>query len=26
MPDGKRYEGFVTGNADRIFESTNLAE
>jgi len=26
MPDGRRYEGFVTGNADRIFESTNLAE
>ena len=26
MPDEKRYEGFVTSNADRIFESTNVAE
>lgn len=25
MPGGKRYEGFVTANADRIFESTNAA-
>ena len=26
MPGGGRYEGFVTANADRIFESTNVAE
>jgi len=26
MPGGERYEGFVTSNADRIFESTNVAE